>query len=108
MTSCSIPTLPKSHLYFTYFAPPRGEPAAAWPITHFYEDVWTKPFAERRTMDLGTERVARAKLSEDYSTLTDVDVLAEVSNETSCSRLTARCSSSAPIGSASTTPTSTA
>jgi len=64
-------------LYFTYFAPPRGEPAASWPITHFYEDVWTKPFAERRTMDLGTERVARAKLSEDYSTLTDVDVLAE-------------------------------
>ena len=28
-------------------------------------------------MDLGTERVARAKLSEDYSTLDDVDVLAE-------------------------------
>ncbi len=64
-------------LYFTYFAPPRGEPAASWPITHFYEDVWTKPFAERRTMDLGTERVARAKLSEDYSSLTDVEVLAE-------------------------------
>ena len=28
-------------------------------------------------MDLGTERVARAKLSEDLSTLTDVEVLAE-------------------------------
>ena len=64
-------------LYFTYFAPPRGQAPATWPITHFYEDVWTKPFAERRTMDLGTERVARAKLSEDLTTLTDVDVLAE-------------------------------
>jgi glucose/arabinose dehydrogenase len=64
-------------LYFTYFAPPRGQAPATWPITHFYEDVWTKPFAERRTMDLGTERVARAKLSEDLTTITDVDVLAE-------------------------------
>ena len=43
----------------------------------FYEDVWTKPFAERRTMDLGTERVARASLSDDNSTLDDVEVLAE-------------------------------
>ena len=64
-------------IYFTYFAPPRGQAAATWPITHFYEDVWTKPFAERRTMDLGTERVARAKLSDDFSALTDVEVLAE-------------------------------
>ncbi len=64
-------------LYITYFAPPRGQAPATWPITHFYEDVWTKPFAERRTMDLGTERVARARLSEDSSTLEDVEVLAE-------------------------------
>jgi aldose sugar dehydrogenase len=64
-------------LYFTYFAPPRGQAPATWPITHFYEDVWTKPFAERRTMDLGTERVARARLSEDSSKLEDVEVLAE-------------------------------
>jgi aldose sugar dehydrogenase len=64
-------------LYFTYFAPPRGEAPATWPIEHFYEQVWTKPFPERRTMDLGTERVARATLSEDYSRLEDVEVLAE-------------------------------
>ena len=64
-------------LYFTYFAPPKGEAPATWPIEHFYEQVWTKPFAERRTMNLGTERVARARLSEDNSKLEDVDVLAE-------------------------------
>ena len=64
-------------LYFTYFAPPRGEAPATWPIEHFYEQVWTRPFAERRTMDLGTERVARARLSEDNSRLENVDVLAD-------------------------------
>jgi aldose sugar dehydrogenase len=64
-------------LYFTYFAPPRGEAPATWPIEHFYEQVWTKPFVERRTMDLGTERVARARLSDDSSRLENVDVLAE-------------------------------
>jgi glucose/arabinose dehydrogenase len=48
-------------LYFTYFAPPRGEAAAIWPTEYFYEKVWTRPFAERRTMDVGTERVARAR-----------------------------------------------
>jgi glucose/arabinose dehydrogenase len=26
-------------LYFTYFAPPKGEPAATWPIEFFYERV---------------------------------------------------------------------
>src|SRR5688572_32056309 len=64
-------------LYFTYFAPPKGEAPATWPIEHFYERVWTTPFAERRTMNLGTERVARARLSEDNSKLEDVEVLAE-------------------------------
>jgi glucose/arabinose dehydrogenase len=53
-------------LYFTYFAPPRGEPAGTWPVEFFYERVWTRPFAERRTMQLGHERVARARLSEDH------------------------------------------
>ena len=62
-------------LYFTYFAPPRGEPAAIWPNEFFYEKVWTRPFAERRTMDVGTERVARARLSRDNTTLEDVEVL---------------------------------
>jgi aldose sugar dehydrogenase len=64
-------------LYFTYFAPPKGEAPATWPIEHFYERVWTTPFAQRRTMDLGTERVARARLSEDLTRVEDVDVLAE-------------------------------
>jgi glucose/arabinose dehydrogenase len=64
-------------LYFTYFAPPKGEAPATWPIEFFYERVWTKPFTERRTMQLGTERVARAKLSADNSSLEEVDILAE-------------------------------
>jgi glucose/arabinose dehydrogenase len=64
-------------LYFTYFAPPKGEAPGTWPIEHFYEDVWTKPFIERRTMQLGFERIARAKLSADNTRLEDVDVLAE-------------------------------
>jgi glucose/arabinose dehydrogenase len=64
-------------LYFSYFEPPRGEAPAAWPVTTFYQDVWTKPFAERRTMRLGHERVARARLTEDYSRLENVEVLAE-------------------------------
>jgi glucose/arabinose dehydrogenase len=64
-------------LYFTYFAPPKGEPPATWPIEFFYERVWTKTLAERRTMQLGSERVARARLSADNRRLEDVDVLAE-------------------------------
>jgi glucose/arabinose dehydrogenase len=64
-------------LYFTYFAPPQGEAPATWPIEFFYDRVWTKPLAERRTMKLGMERVARARLSEDNRRLEDVEVLAE-------------------------------
>jgi aldose sugar dehydrogenase len=64
-------------LYFTYFAPPRGEAPGTWPIEFFYEQVWTKPLAERRTMQLGAERVARARLSADNRRLEDVEVLAE-------------------------------
>jgi aldose sugar dehydrogenase len=64
-------------IYIAYFAPPRGEAPATWPIPHFYQDVWTKPFAERRTLQLGHERVARARLAEDYSRIENVEVLAE-------------------------------
>ena len=64
-------------LYFTYFAPPKGEPAGTWPVEFFYEKVWTRPFAERRTMDLGMEKVARARLSEDDLALQDVHDLAD-------------------------------
>ncbi|HEX5111129.1 MAG TPA: PQQ-dependent sugar dehydrogenase [Vicinamibacterales bacterium] len=64
-------------LYFTYFAPPKGEAPATWPIEYFYERVWTKPLAERRTMQLGAERIARARLSDDNRRLENVEVLAE-------------------------------
>jgi glucose/arabinose dehydrogenase len=64
-------------LYFTYFAPPKGEAPATWPIEFFYERVWTKPLAERRTMQLGAERIARARLSADNLRLEEVEVLAE-------------------------------
>src|SRR6059036_2695411 len=56
-------------LYFTYFSPPRGEAPAIWPNEFFYEKVWTRSFAERRTMDIGMERAAPARLSEDNRSL---------------------------------------
>ena len=64
-------------IYFTYFAPPRGQAAAIWPIEHFYEEVWTKSLAERRTMQLGFERVARARLTPDNTRLENVEDLME-------------------------------
>jgi hypothetical protein len=47
-------------LYITYFAPQSGENPALLPNEFFYQQVWTKSLAERRTMNLGMERVARA------------------------------------------------
>lgn len=64
-------------IYFTYFAPPKGEAPGEWPITHYYEDVWTKSLAERRTLELGSERIGVARLSEDLRSLENVDVLYE-------------------------------
>ena len=64
-------------LYFTYFAPPPGEEPAIWPNEFFYVRVWSKPFAERRTMSLGIEHVASARLSADNKRLEDLHVLAE-------------------------------
>jgi aldose sugar dehydrogenase len=64
-------------LYFCYFAPPRGEDPAMWPTEFFYQKVWTKSLAERRTMQIGTERMARARLSKDNKSLEDVETLAE-------------------------------
>ena len=64
-------------LYFTYFAPPKGEAPGSWPVEFFYERVWTRPFTERRTMELGTERVARARLSADNLRLENVEDLAD-------------------------------
>jgi len=64
-------------LYFTYFAPPKGEQPALWPNEAFYQNVWTKSLPERRTMQIGMERVARARLSKDETALEDVETLAE-------------------------------
>jgi len=64
-------------LYFAYFAPPPGEAPAIWPTEFFYQKVWTKSLAERRALRIGTERVARARLSKDERRLEDVEVLAE-------------------------------
>lgn len=63
------------YVYFTYFAPPKGEAPREWPIEHYYNDVWDKSLAERRTLDLGEETVARAKLSADNRRLEDFEVL---------------------------------
>lgn len=64
-------------VYFTYFAPPKGEAPREWPIDHYYNEVWEKSLRERRVMELGSERVARARLSEDLRRLEDFDVLIE-------------------------------
>ena len=65
------------YVYFTYFAPPKGEAAKEWPIEHYYNDVWNKTLAQRRVLDLGAERVSRAKLSTDNRRLEDFEVLIE-------------------------------
>jgi glucose/arabinose dehydrogenase len=65
------------YVYFTYFAPPKGEAAREWPIEHYYNEVWNKSLAERRLLDLGAERVARAKLSLDNRQLLGVETLIE-------------------------------
>lgn len=62
-------------VYFTYFAPPPGEAPAIWPVEYFYQNVWTKSLAERRTMRIGQERMARAKLSDDERSLENVETL---------------------------------
>ena len=65
------------YVYFTYFAPPKGEAAREWPIEHYYNEVWNKTLAERRLLDLGAERVARGKLSSDNRQLLGVETLIE-------------------------------
>ncbi len=62
-------------IYFTYFAPPPGEAPGAYPIDDFYKNVWDATVAQRRTMRVGEERVARARLSDDEKHLENVEVL---------------------------------
>ena len=63
-------------LYFTYFAPQKGEDPAMWPTEYIYQRVWTKSLSERRTIAIGEERVGRARLSKDNKSLEDFDILA--------------------------------
>jgi glucose/arabinose dehydrogenase len=62
-------------VYFTYFAPPPGEDPGVWPLKYFYDNVFNAPVSVRRTMRIGEERLARARLSEDEKSLEDVQVL---------------------------------
>jgi glucose/arabinose dehydrogenase len=62
-------------IYFSYFAPPPGEDPAVWPNSFFYAKVTDKPLSEHRTASIGTERVARARLSDDEKSLENVQVL---------------------------------
>src|SRR6185295_15979369 len=64
-------------IYFTYLAPPAGEPAGAWPLENLYDKVWAVPLADRRAMKIGRERVARARLSDDARHLENVEVIGE-------------------------------
>jgi glucose/arabinose dehydrogenase len=68
-------------LYITYFAPPPGEEPALWPNEFFYQQVWTKSLSERRTMNLGMEHVARARLSDDNKRLENLEVLLDGGGE---------------------------
>jgi aldose sugar dehydrogenase len=64
-------------IYFCYFAPPPGEPAAYWPEKFAYDQVFKLSVAERRRLRLGTEQVARARLSDDETRLENVVVILE-------------------------------
>ncbi|MFY9689490.1 MAG: PQQ-dependent sugar dehydrogenase [Candidatus Acidiferrales bacterium] len=67
-------------IYFTYFAPPPGEDPGAYPIDDFYKNVWDASVAKRRTMRVGEERLARARLSDDEKHLENVQVLIDGAN----------------------------
>ena len=64
-------------IYFSYFAPPSGEAPAFWPNEFAYDRVFNLSVAERRRFNLGMERVARARLSEDETHIENVAVIVE-------------------------------
>jgi aldose sugar dehydrogenase len=64
-------------LYFTYFAPVWGEAPGYYPLENLYDNVWSKPLAERRAMKIGRERVGKARLSDDGRRLENVEVIAD-------------------------------
>jgi glucose/arabinose dehydrogenase len=67
-------------IYFTYFAPPPGETPGSWPLEYFYANVWKASVSERRTMRVGEERLAKARLSDDERRLENVQVLLDGAN----------------------------
>ncbi|MEI9814216.1 MAG: PQQ-dependent sugar dehydrogenase [Acidobacteriota bacterium] len=64
-------------IYFTYFAPVMGQAPGSYPLETLYDNVWAVPLAERRTMKIGREKVARARLSEDLKKLENVEVIGD-------------------------------
>jgi glucose/arabinose dehydrogenase len=68
-------------IYFSYFAPPSGEPAAFWPHLQGnmfdYDRVFNLSVADRRRVRIGMEQVARARLNEDETRLENVAVILE-------------------------------
>jgi glucose/arabinose dehydrogenase len=63
-------------VYFTYFAPPPGEAPAVWPGSYYGKQV-NLPLEERRARSIGTERAARARLSDDEKRLENVQILVD-------------------------------
>jgi glucose/arabinose dehydrogenase len=61
-------------IYFTYFAPPAGEEPGVWPGAA-YARFNSLSLDERRAHPIGTERLARARLSDDEKSLENVQVL---------------------------------
>lgn len=64
-------------IYFTYFAPPPGQAPGNYPLEELYDNVWSVPLAQRRTMKIGRERVTRARLSDDARRLENVEVIGD-------------------------------
>ena len=64
-------------IYFTYLAPVLGEAPGYYPLETLYDNVWSKPLAERRLMKIGREKVARARLSDDARRLENVEVIGD-------------------------------
>jgi aldose sugar dehydrogenase len=71
------PNFAKNRLiYFSYFAPPPGEDPGIWP-RDYYAKFAALPLAERKSTPFGTERVARARLSDDGKKLENVQTLVD-------------------------------
>jgi hypothetical protein len=54
-----------------------GEAPGNYPLETLYDNVWSKPLADRRVMKIGREKVARARLSDDARRLENVEVIGD-------------------------------